>query len=76
MKINSEELKQVKMAKSAEELIVLAKERGIELSEEQAKLFFARLNPQSEKLADDELDNVAGGGCDSPGKMSLSPWIN
>lgn len=52
-----------KEAKSAEELIVLAKENGFELTEEDAKIYFDQLSPKSGELSDDELDNVAGGGC-------------
>ena len=77
MDFNQEELKQAKMAKSAEELIVIAKERGIELTKEQGQLYFAQLNPPSGELAEDELDNVAGGGCGCGGPTSgLSTWIN
>lgn len=78
MNFNNEELKQAKMAKSAEELIVLAKEKGIELTEEQAQLYFAQLNPQSGEIADDELDNVAGGSCECyhRGEQCLSDRIN
>lgn len=75
MDFNNEELKQAKIAKSAEELIVIAKERGIELTEEQGQLYFARLNPPSGELVDDELDNVAGGSCGGP-TSGLSVWIN
>ncbi len=51
-----------KEAKSAEELLVLAKENNIELTQEDAKNYFAELH-QSGELADEELDNIAGGGC-------------
>ena len=43
--------------------MALAKENGIELTEESAKAYFDRLHPQTGELSDDELDNVAGGGC-------------
>lgn len=52
-----------KAAESVEELLVLVKESGMELTREQAQLYFARRNPQSGELADEELDNVSGGGC-------------
>lgn len=45
------------------ELLALAKENGIEMTEEQAKEYFAKLNTKTGELADDELDNVSGG-CD------------
>ncbi len=53
---------QAKGAKSAEELVSLAKENGMELTEEEAAAYFAQLNKSGE-LSDEELDNVAGGGC-------------
>lgn len=55
---------QARGAKSAEELISLAKTAGIDLGEENAKQLFAQLN-RSGELSDDELNNVAGGGCKS-----------
>jgi hypothetical protein len=63
--LNYEELDKAKTASSVVELIAIAKESGRELSKEQAQAYFAQLNPKSGELADEELDNVAGGGaCD------------
>lgn len=60
---NSKELlKKAKTAKTAEELLAMAKEENIELTSEQAAMVFADLNKTGE-LSDEELDNVAGGGC-------------
>ena len=50
-----------KAAKSAEELFELAKANEMEITEEDAKLYFAQLNANG-AVADDELDAVAGGG--------------
>ena len=50
----------LKEAKSADEILVLAKENGMELSEEKAKELFSELNASGE-LSDEELDKVAGG---------------
>ncbi len=61
MNLNDGMLEKAKNAKSAEELFKLAKENGIELTNEEAKTYFARLNAKEGELADDELDNVAGG---------------
>ena len=52
-----------KEAKSVEELIALAKENGVELNEDDAKMYFEQLNAKKGELSDDELDAVAGGGC-------------
>ena len=49
-----------KAAKSAEELWELAKENGIELTEEEAKTCFEQLHTNG-AVSDDELDAVAGG---------------
>ncbi len=62
MKYNDEILEQAKKAKSVEELLTLAVENGIDLTKEEAEEFFAQLN-RSGELSDEELDNVAGGGC-------------
>ena len=60
MKISKELLKKAKTAKTAEELLELAKAENIELSAEQAAKAFAELNKTGE-LSDEELDNVSGG---------------
>ena len=49
-----------KTAKSAEELLTLAKENGIELTAEEANVYFSQLNANS-AVSDDELDAVSGG---------------
>ena len=64
-KIRPELLEKAKQAKSAEELLTLAKENDIELTEENAKAYFEQLNPPKGELSDAELDNIAGGGCKS-----------
>lgn len=56
-----------KTAKSEEELLALAKENGMELSEESVRAYFEQMHKTGE-LADDELDNVAGGWCYNHGK--------
>ena len=62
MEQNNELLEKAKGAKSAEELLTLAKENGVELTEDEAAEYFAQMH-QSGELSDEELDNVAGGGC-------------
>lgn len=62
-KIIPELIEKAKKAQSAEELLALAREHNIELTEEEAAAFLAQLNPARGELSDDELDNVAGGGC-------------
>ena len=62
-KLTPELIEKAKQAKTAEELATLAKENGAEMTAEEANTYFAKLNPQSGELSDDELDNVAGGGC-------------
>ena len=53
---------QVKAAKSAEELMALAKENNVELSEDEAKTYYEQLHTNG-AVSDDELEMVAGGGC-------------
>ena len=72
MEINKELLAKAKEMKTPEELMALAKENGVELTEESAAAYFDRLHPQTGELSDDELDNVAGGGCYSKPPAAIS----
>ena len=63
--MNEEMIAKAKEAKSVEELIALAKENGVELTEEDAKAYFEQLNVKKGELSDDELDVVSGGGCET-----------
>jgi predicted ribosomally synthesized peptide with nif11-like leader len=65
--LTPEMIEKAKAAKSAEELLELAKANGVEMTADEAATYFAQLNPKSGELDDDDLDNVAGGagGCDS-----------
>ena len=65
MNISKELSEKAKQAKTAEELLSMAKAEHIELTAEQAAKAFAELNKTGE-LFDEELDNVAGGGCGYP----------
>lgn len=49
-----------KTAKSADELLSLAAENGVNLTPDEAKIYFEQFNTNKE-LADDELDFVVGG---------------
>ena len=60
MNISNELLEKAKKAKSAEELLEVAKSENIEFSPEQVDKVYAELHKTGE-LSDDELDNVAGG---------------
>lgn len=71
MKENNELMEKAKEAKSAEELMSLAKENGVELTAEEAASYFAQLNKSGE-LSDEELDNVAGGGCQARGLVHIN----
>lgn len=62
-KFSDELIEKAKTVKSTEELLTLAKENNVEMTAEEATAFFAKLNPTCGELADDELDNVAGGAC-------------
>ena len=63
MAINNEIMAKAKEAKSVEELMALAKENGMEMTEESANTYWGQLHPASGELSDEELDNVSGGGC-------------
>lgn len=66
MKISKELLEKAKSAKTAEELLKLAKAEGVELSAEQAAQAFAEMNKAGE-ISDAELENASGGGCSDSG---------
>lgn len=66
MNVSKELLERAKTAKTEEELLAMAKEENIELTEEEAAKYFAELHKTGE-LSDDELNNVSGGGlCGEP----------
>lgn len=60
---NAEMIEKAKVAKSAEELLEIAKAEGINITVDEAATYFAQLNPEGAELSDTELDNVSGGGC-------------
>ena len=62
---NAEMIEKAKAAKSVEELLEIAKANNIEMTADEAKTYFAQLNPKSGELSDDDLDAVAGGVCSS-----------
>ena len=64
MNISKELLEKAKTAKTAEELLELAKAENINFTAEEAAKAFDGLNKNGE-LSDEELDNVAGG-CGDP----------
>ena len=67
MSFTTEQIIRARQAKSAEELLTLAKENGVDLSAEQAKVYFTELHKEGD-LSDDELNAVAGGKRDDPPK--------
>lgn len=74
MNISKELLEKAKTAKSAEELLAMAKAEKVELTEEEAAKAFAELHKMGE-LSDAELDNVAGG-CAGPYQSGDTPLFN
>ena len=63
--LTPEIIEKAKAVGSVDELLTLAKENGIELTEDEAKTYFAQLNPKGGELDDNDLDSVAGGACAS-----------
>lgn len=72
MEMDRELLEKAKTVKSAEGLIALAKENGVEMTEESASAYFALLHPKTGELSEEELDNVSGGGCKRNGDTVVS----
>ena len=68
--LTSEMIEKAKAAKSAEELLALAKENNVEMTADEAKTYFAQLGPKSGELDDDDLDAVAGGACARTGQAN------
>ena len=64
MELTKELIEKAKTAKSAEELLETAKAEGAQMTAGEAARAFAELHKSGE-LADDELDNVAGGESDT-----------
>lgn len=63
MEMNKELIAKAKETKTVGELLALAKENDVELTAEEAETYFEQLHPKTGELSDEELDNVAGGGC-------------
>ena len=75
MEFTKELIEKAKNATTAQELQELAKAEGITLTAEEAKEAFAGLHKSGE-LSDEELDNVAGGGCFEPDyKYEVGDWV-
>ena len=73
----AELIEKAKEAKSAAELITLAKENGTEITPEEAANYFAKLNQKTGDIADEELENVAGGGCYNPdGRLIVTAYYS
>ena len=65
--LTPEMIDKAKAAKSAEELLEIAKANGVELTAEEAKTYFEQLHVNS-AVSDDDLDTVAGGACGTDGE--------
>ena len=64
MNLTAEMIEKARAAKTAEELFEMAKANGVEITADEAKTYFAQLNPTDGELDDSELEAVAGGtGC-------------
>ena len=59
----SEMIEKAKVAKTAEELLEIAKANNVEMTADEAKTYFAQLGSKSKELNDGDLDAVAGGAC-------------
>ena len=61
IKLNADFLNDLYACKDVDGVMVLAKSKGFDLTEEQAGKIFAYT--QREELTDEELDQITGGGC-------------
>ena len=75
MKFSNEMIEKAKTAKTAEELLAMAKAEGFELPEGEAKTVFSKLNKTGE-LSDEELNNVSGGcGSGDEPLFTVGQWV-
>ena len=75
MQFSKELIEKAKTAKSAEELLAMAKAEGFELPEGEAKTVFSKLNKTGE-LSDEELNNVSGGcGSGDEPLFTVGQWV-
>ena len=74
--LTPEMIEKAKAAKTAEELLAVAKANNIDMTADEAATYFAQLNPKSGELGDDELDAVAGGACSSSDSSSNGTIVN
>ena len=75
MNISKELLEKAKTAKSAEELLAMAKAENIEMTAEEAAKYFAELHKTGE-LSDEELNNVSGGcGSGDEPLFTVGQWV-
>ena len=65
MKLTQEMMEKARAAKTAEDLLLLANENGISITAQEADIYLAQLHPTDGELADNELDDVSGGGCNN-----------
>ncbi len=74
MQFTEETLKKAKAAKSAAELLAVAKENNFDITENQAIEYFSKLNGE---LADEELEMTVGGNLDGSGfTLRQCPYCN
>ena len=66
-------LKKAKAAKSAEEIMEIAKAAGSEITADEAKQYFEEFR-KNEELSDEELDSVAGGLRTSDGYLIVTSF--
>ena len=59
----TEMIAKARTAKSAEELLEIARAGGVELRADEAATYFAQLHPAIHEIDDCALDGVSGGGC-------------
>ncbi len=59
--MTKEIIEKAKQTKTSEELLALAKENDMNMTEEEAKAYFEQLHAKTGELSDDELDDVSGG---------------
>lgn len=73
IEITPELMDAFRAAGSAEEIVEIARENGVEASVEEAKAAYAALHSAGDAIADEELGDVAGGGCGGGRRQNTCP---
>lgn len=71
---NEKFMEEAAKAQTVEELMELARTHGVEVTEDEARIFLSLRSGDGEALSDEALDGVAGGGLRQKGKLIVTSF--